>query len=148
MKNLSITAPTAFHFICSSVCLIPPTPIGSSLLNTLSIRSSIERRVTKIRDRDCPTSSTAVLFCFDPPEGAEVSVEMAPHAPEVAPEPFPLVLLATTVSLPSSAGNTKEKFRCFDGTKAQTNPRLLGKLQCRHNCHFRVSFSFHINFFT
>ena len=110
MKNLSITAPTAFHFICSSVCLTPPTPIGISLLSTLSIRSSIERRVTRIRDRDCPTSNTAVLFCLDPaPEAAVVSVEMAPQAPEVAPEPFPLELLATIVSLSSPVGNLSNK---------------------------------------
>ena len=109
MKNLSITAPTAFHLICSSVCLNPPSPSGISLLSTLSIRSSIERRVTRIRDRDCPTSDTAVLFCLDPPEGAEVSVEMAPQAPKVAPEPFPLVLLATIVSLSSSTVNISNK---------------------------------------
>ena len=101
--------PPPFHFICSSVCLIPPIPSGTSLLSTLSIRSSMERRVTRIRDRDCPTSNTAVLFCLDPPEGAGVSVEMVPQAPEVTPEPFPLVLLATIVSLSSPAGNISNK---------------------------------------
>ena len=109
MKNLSITAPTAFHFICSSVCLIPPTPSGISLRSTLSTRSSMDLRVTRIRDRDCPTSNTVVLFCLDPPDWAGVSVEMAPQAPEVAPEPFPLELLATIVSLSSPVGNISNK---------------------------------------
>ena len=109
MKNLSITAPTAFHLICSSVCFTPPTPRGISLLSTLSIRSSIERRVTRIRDRDCPTSNTVVLFWLDSPDWAGVSVEMAPQAPEVAPEPFSLELLATIVSLSSPVGNISNK---------------------------------------